>query len=73
MPATEKDLGILLNSRPTMSQQCILVMNEVKISLGERLGRVLPAGQGQFSFVLYAALVRPVVEDCVGLPGCVRL
>lgn len=33
MPATEKDLGVLLNSKPTSSQQCVLVRSKVKISV----------------------------------------
>lgn len=65
--------GVLLSSKPTMSQECILVRNKVE-NLWATLGRVLPAGQGvKVIFVLYAALVRPLVENCVTLPGCVTL
>jgi len=62
--SAERDLGVLVDDKLTMSQQCVLVAREasgmlwcIKKSVASKLKDVL--------LPLYSALVRPHLEYCV--------
>ncbi|GAB0203962.1 hypothetical protein GRJ2_002861800 [Grus japonensis] len=59
----EKDLGVLVGNKLSMSQQCTLVARRANGILGCIQKSVAwPAGRGRLSSPLYSALVRPHLE-----------
>lgn len=46
----EKDLGVLVDSRLTVSQQCALAIKNASVIMGHIKKNVWPAGQGIFFF-----------------------
>ncbi|GAB0206646.1 mitochondrial enolase superfamily member 1 [Grus japonensis] len=60
----EKDLGVLVDNKLSISQQCALMAKAANGTWGP-LRAEWPAGRGRFSLPLYSALVRPHLEFCV--------
>ncbi|KFQ16502.1 hypothetical protein N330_13907, partial [Leptosomus discolor] len=62
----EKDLGVLVDDKMNMSQQCVLAAQKVNCTLG-CIKRTVASRSREGILPLYSALMRPHLEHCIQL------